>query len=104
MPRTILIGWSLLTLASVSASAHVERVGFDNTKGSVRYCGNKHADESDVEDTARHDCSAAQRFAVLDCTREQIGSKAWGTDFGSGVSVTNSHATYGVCCDVKCGQ
>lgn len=104
MPRILWTVYSLLALLSVSACAHVERVGFDNTKGSVRYCGNKHADESDVENTARHDCSAAQRFAVLDCSREQIGSKAWGTDFGSGMSVTNAQATYGVCCDVQCGH
>jgi hypothetical protein len=104
MHRILSMVCSLLVLASVSACAHVERVGFDNMKGSVRYCGNKHADEGDVENAARHDCSAAQRFAVLDCSREQIGSKAWGTDFGSGMSVTNAHATYGVCCDVQCGH
>jgi hypothetical protein len=104
MHRILSIVCSLLALASVGACAHVERVGFDTTKGSLRYCGNKHADESDVESTARQDCSAAQRFAVLSCTREQIGSKAWANDFGSGVSVTNTHATYGVCCDVQCGH
>jgi hypothetical protein len=104
MYRKLLIACSLLVLAGVSACAHVERVGFDSTKGLVRYCGNKHADESDVQTAARNECSPAQRFALLGCMREQIGSKAYSQDFGSGVAVTNTRATYGVCCDVRCAE
>jgi len=103
MSRRLVFGY--LTLVSIQsfACAHVERVGFDNVQHTQRFCGNKHADEGDVQSTARAECSAP-RFAVLSCMREQIGSKAANVDFGSGVSVTNSHATFGVCCDVTCGN
>jgi hypothetical protein len=104
MGRILSIACALLTLASVGACAHVERVGFDNTQGSARYCGNKHADQGDVEDSARHDCSPAQHFALLGCMREQIGSKASTYAFNNGLSLTNARATYGVCCDVRCSQ
>jgi hypothetical protein len=98
------IGCLLLAMAHVFACATVERAGFDNTSHSVRYCGNKHADQADVESAARHDCSAAQRFAVLRCEREQVGAKAATFGYGGGVAFTSSRATYGVCCDVSCGN
>lgn len=91
----------VLALAGTSGCAHVERVGFDNTKRSVRYCGNKHADEADVESSARHDCSPPLRFAVLSCNREQVGSKS-GTIANEGFAFTKTDATYGVCCEVTC--
>lgn len=103
MSRKLALGCLLLATTHVFACAHVERVGFDNVQHTQRYCGNKHADEGDVQSTARAECSAP-RFAVLSCMREQIGSKAANVDFGSGVSVTNSRATFGVCCDVTCGN
>jgi hypothetical protein len=103
MFKNSFLGCLLLASAQVCACAHVERVGFDNVQHTQRYCGNKHADDKEVQSEARADCSSP-RFAVLSCTREQIGSKAANVDFGSGVSVTNSRATYGVCCDVQCGN
>ena len=104
MFKVFYIGCLLLVLAEVGACAHVERVGCDNTKHSLRYCGNKHADESDVESSARQECSYAQHFAVLGCSREQIGSKAATVDYGNGLAFTNNRATFGVCCDVQCGN
>jgi hypothetical protein len=103
MFRELVLGCLLLAMAQICACAHVERVGFDSGQHTLRYCGNKHADEDEVQSTARSECSAP-RFAVLSCMREQIGAKAANFDFGSGVSVTNSRATYGVCCDVQCGN
>jgi hypothetical protein len=50
---------------------------------------------------ARHDCSPPQRFAVLSCDREQVGSKS-GTVGSEGFAFTNTKATYGVCCEVTC--
>jgi hypothetical protein len=101
MLRTLVLLLAIST--TCAACAHVERTGFNNVQHTQRYCGNKHADENDVEREARSECSAP-RFAVLSCTREQIGAKAANVDFGSGISVTNTKATFGVCCDVQCGN
>ena len=100
----ILVSVSLmLAITQTCACAHVERAGFNNAQHTQRYCGNKHADENDVQQEARAECSAP-RFAVLSCEREQIGGKASNFDFGSGVSLTNTRATFGVCCEVQCGN
>ena len=103
MLRPIVLGSLLLAMTQSFACAHVERTGFNNVQHTQRYCGNKHADENDVERAARSECSAP-RFAVPSCTREQIGAKASNVDFGSGISVINTRATFGVCCDVQCGN
>jgi len=103
MFRMLGMGCALVALVQVGACAHVERVGFDNVQHTQRFCGNKHADESDVQSAARTECPTP-RFAVLGCNREQIGAKAANVDFGSGLSVTNTRATFGVCCDVQCGN
>jgi hypothetical protein len=104
MFKVLCIGCLVLASGLVGACAHVERVGFDHAKHSLRYCGNSHADESDVESAARKECSYAQQFAVLDCNREQVGSKGGTFDSGSGIAFTKTNATYGVCCDVQCGN
>lgn len=96
-------GCVLLALASLSGCAHVERVGFDNTQHSVRYCGNKHADEEDVESAARDDCRPPSRLAVLSCNREQVGAKT-GTIGNEGFAFSNTSATFGVCCEFTCGN
>lgn len=101
MLKRLGLGCLLLATLSVEACAHVERVGFDTVQHTQRYCGNKHADESDVQSAARAACQTP-RFALLGCSREQIGSKASNVDFGSGISVINTRATFGVCCDVQC--
>jgi hypothetical protein len=85
---------------SLCACAHVERVGFDNPTRTVRFCGNKHADEADVKAEARKDCSS--RLEVIRCMREQVGARADTFNSGAGVSVTEVNATYGVCCDFRC--
>lgn len=103
MITNVNLSWCLGVLLVLCSCAHVERVGFDNTTHTVRYCGNRHADELDVKAEARKACSTARRLEVLRCMREQIGAKADTYNFGAGASFTNIDATYGVCCDFQCG-
>jgi hypothetical protein len=86
-------------LTGLCACTHVERAGFDNPTRSVRYCGNKHASESDVLAEARHECSAKRELEVIRCMREQVGEQADTYRAGFGLTVTSVNATYGTCCD-----
>jgi hypothetical protein len=96
-----------LGLATILASftlscAHVNKVGFDNTTNTVTLCGNKWADQGDINSAAKSACGGGARPALLRCNMVHDGAVATSNTDPRGRTSTNIKPVYKNCCEYQC--